>query len=75
MKYSNVVIASAFALSGVAIAASEDALTSGMETDYKVECIETAIADELPDDQLDAFVAQCLEEKLAAVRQAKQKKS
>ena len=75
MKYSNVVCASAFALAGVAHATSDNTVTGSMESDYKVECIEAGIADELPDDQMDAFVAQCLQDKLAAVRQLKQKKS
>ena len=65
MKYSYAVIASIFALAGVAQAASDSAASSE-ETEFKLECIEVAIADELPDDQMDAFVVQCVGEKLAA---------
>lgn len=74
MKYGYLVFTSAFALAGVAQAASDDTVSSNERSDYKVECIEQAIADETPDDQKAAFVEQCLQEKLAATRNARQKK-
>ncbi len=79
MKFSSFLIASVLALSTMAQAAeevsSEDAALSEDEmTDLQVECVEQGIAAEVEDDQMDAFVDQCVNENLASRKTSKDKK-
>ena len=66
MKYSIIILASLFALAGTAQATEDSQLTEDEITDIRVECIASGIADELEDDQMQAFVEQCLQDGLAA---------
>lgn len=66
MNYSNIILASFLALTGTALAASNNPLTEDEISDIRVECIVTGIADEEDDSQMDAFVDKCVQEGLAA---------
>ena len=62
MKYSNLVVALIFSLFGIAHAEQQE--QAGMESatdDYRVTCIEEAIADEVEEgEQFDKYVAECV---------------
>ena len=70
MKYSSLILASALAVSVGAQAGDEDAasvnkvaMKSGQTSEFRAECIELGVADELTGDQLKSFVATCISEK------------
>jgi len=72
MKYSSIILASALALSASAQAAEGDAATGtkvamkqSQFSEYRAECIELGISDELTGDQLKGFVDKCTSEKSA----------
>ncbi|MGD8672982.1 MAG: hypothetical protein PVF07_08850 [Thiogranum sp.] len=65
MKYYSMIFASTFALSGLAVANQDNSANSQQQADDKVECIETAIADELDGEQKDIFVQECMQQKMA----------
>jgi hypothetical protein len=72
MKYSSLILASALAFSVSAQAAESDA-ASGTKvaanqtqfSEYRAECIELGISDELTGDQLKSYVDKCISEKSA----------
>jgi hypothetical protein len=73
MKYQSMMFATALAISGLAGAADDSSVSKDEITDYQMECIEAAFADELTGDQKDAFVNDCVQKKLAAKAKAKDK--
>ena len=66
MKYSTILLASMIALAGTALATENGQLTEDEITDIRVECISNGIADELEQDQMQAFVEQCVQDGVAA---------
>ena len=75
MKYYSMIFASTFALSGLAVANQDNSANSQQQADDKVECIETAIADELDGEQKDIFVEECVQQKVAKRSKANDKNS
>jgi len=75
MKYYSMIFASTFALSGLAVANQDNTANSQQQADDKVECIETAIADELDGEQKDLFVQECVQQKMAKRAKANDKNS
>jgi len=75
MNYYSMIFASTFALSGLAVANQDNAVDSQQQADYKVECIETAFADELDGEQKDIFVQECVQQKIAKRTKANDKNS
>jgi hypothetical protein len=74
MKYQSMIFATAIAFSGLASAA-DDGITASKDemTNYQVECIESAFNEELDGNQKDAFVQECVQQKLASKTKAKDK--
>ena len=75
MKHSMIVFAAAFLLSGLAQAEEVGTVTADEESDIRVECIRSAIADEVEDEQMKAVVEECVQELLAGRKVLKDKKS
>jgi len=75
MTYYSMIFASTFALSGLAVANQDNTANSQQQADDKVECIETAIADELDGEQKDLFVQECVQQKMAKRAKANDKNS
>lgn len=76
MKYHCILLAGTLALSGLAGAAEDDSSVSKDElSDYHVQCLEAAYGDGLDGDQKDAFVKDCIQQKLAVRKAAKDKNS
>jgi len=71
MNYSSIILASVFALAATAQAADDNNSTGDEVSDIQVECITTAVADDLDDSQMDAFVDQCVNSELAARQKPK----
>jgi len=70
MKYSSMVIAAALALPGMANAADDNAAKDDRYVDNMVECITDFIASELDASKQDAFVAECMQAKIAKSQQS-----
>ena len=70
MKFSSLLLASVLALSTTAnaedSAPAHDVLTDDELADIRVECVEDGITSDLEDDQMNAFVEQCMKDKVAA---------
>jgi len=75
MKYYNMIFASTLALGGLAFADQDNSLTSGQLADEKIDCIETALSDELDGEQKDIFVQECMQQKMAKRSKANDKNS
>jgi len=74
MKYQSLIFATALAFSGMASATDDDNTVSRDEmTNYQVECLESALSEELDGNQKDAFVQECVQQKLAGKTKAKDK--
>jgi len=69
MKFSPMVFAAALALSGQAIAGEQDAVHDERYVDNMVECITDFITSELDSSRKDAFVAECMQKKVAKSQQ------
>jgi hypothetical protein len=69
MKYSSMVIAAALALPCTANAADDNATKDDRYVDNMVECISDFIASELDASSQDTFVADCMQSKVAKIRQ------
>ena len=65
MNYSMIAFAGAFLIGGLAQAGETATVTQDEETEMRFECIQSAIADELEDAQMNSFVEACVSEKLA----------
>ena len=66
MKYTSMMLASAFAFSGLAGAAADNSSVSKDEmADFHIECLEAAYGEELDGDQKDNYVKECVQQKLA----------
>jgi hypothetical protein len=66
MKYQSIMLAGAFACSGLAGAAGDNSSVSKDEmADFHIECLEAAYGDELEGDQVDIYVKECVQQKLA----------
>ena len=69
MKYQSLMFATALAFSGMANATDNDNTVSRDEmTNYQVECLESALGEELDGNQKDAFVQECVQQKLAKTK-------
>ena len=73
MKYSSLILASALAFSvgaqsaeGDAASGTKVAMNQTQFSEYRAECIELGISDELTGDQLKIFVDQCIAKKTTA---------
>jgi hypothetical protein len=73
MNYHSMMFASALAFSGLAGAADAPSVSQEEMADYKIECLESAFSDELSGDQKDAYVKDCVQQKLAAKGKPKDK--
>jgi hypothetical protein len=74
MKYQSLMFATALAFSGLASATEDDITVSSDEmTNYQVECLESALGEDLDGSQKDAFVQECVQQKLASKTKAKDK--
>lgn len=74
MKYSSIVLLTALAVSGMAVAEDSKNTTSNASSDDKVECIIDFIVAELDQDQHDKFVDECVQKKQAKKQQESGKK-
>jgi len=73
MKYYSMIFASTLALGGLAFADQDNSVTSGQLADEKIDCIETALSDELDGEQKDIFVQECVQQKMAKRSKANDK--
>ncbi len=69
MKFSSMMIATALALSGTANAADENSRNSDVYVDNMVDCISDFIVAELDNSVKDAFIAECMQAKMARTQQ------
>ncbi len=72
MKYSSLILASALTVSVAAQAGSDDAasvaevaMKPAQFSEFRAECIELGVSDDLETDQLKSFVEHCISEKSA----------
>ena len=70
--HSIIALATVIALAGTAQAADNSQLSEDEVTDIRVECISAGIADELDDDQIEAFTEECTQQETAARQRFKQ---
>jgi hypothetical protein len=77
MMYHSMMFATALACSGLAGAADNTSVSQDEMTDYQVECIEAALAEEDKPQgaEKDAFIQECVQKKLAAKGKPKDKTS
>ncbi len=77
MKYHSMMFATALAFSGLASAADNNSVSKDEMTDYQVECLEAALSEEdQPEGALrDAYIQECVQQKLASKAKAKDKSS
>lgn len=64
MKYHSMMLAGAFAFSGLA-AADNSSVSKDEMADFHIECLEAAYGEELDGDQKDNYVKECVQQKLA----------
>jgi len=75
MKYYSMIFASTLALGGLAFADQDTSVSSAQLADEKIDCIETALSDELDGEQKDIFVEECVQQKIAKRSKANDKNS
>jgi hypothetical protein len=73
MNYHSIIaLATVIVLAGTAQATEDSQLSEEEITNIRVECISTGIADELDDDQMEAFTEECTQQETAARQRFKQ---
>ena len=77
MKYQIMMFATALAFSGLAGAADKTSANKDQMSEYQVECLESALAEEDQPEgaEKDAYVKECIEKKQASEPKAKDKNS
>ena len=75
MKYQSMMFVVALVFSSLTSAADNDNNTLNKDemVDYQIECLESAFGAEIDDSQIDAFVRECTEQKLASKKNIKDK--